>query len=123
VAKAIVYLIGVAFSLLLLRATGLLDGMFDRGNLREREKFWQETVAKEAPEGTPKSALEVLVARHGMALDCFHSSLKPPVEECRADDPASKGGGMAAHPMALQLRFTLRDEKLAKFEAGPHALK
>lgn len=121
-AKAIAYLIGVGFSLLLLRSTGLLDGMFDRSNLREREKFWQETVAREFPDGNPRNALDAFVTRHGLSVECFNPSLRPPIEECVAEDPKSKGGP-SVHPIVLNLRFTFRDAKLAKFETGTRALK
>jgi len=121
-AKAIAYLILVVFGALLLRSTGLLDGMFDRSNLKEREKFWRETVAHELADGNPRSAVDAFVARHGMSLECFHSSVRPPIEECIADDPQSKGG-TSVHPIALNLRFTFRDEKFVRFETGTHALK
>jgi hypothetical protein len=120
--KTIAYLIGVFFAVLLLRATGLLDGIFNRGNLDERAKFWEETVTRETPTGTTKGAVDALVAHYGMSLECFHSSLTPPIAECLADDPSSKGG-MSVHPAVLQLRFTFRSEKLEKFETRHHYLK
>ncbi|AXK72182.1 hypothetical protein DWG18_07730 [Lysobacter sp. TY2-98] len=120
--KAIVYLIGVAVSLLLLWSTGLVDGMFDRGNLKQRDAFWRETIAKEAPTGTSKDAVDALVGRYGMSLECFHSSLDPPIADCMADDPASKGG-TRVHPVALELRFIFHGDTLARFETNWHALK
>jgi len=122
VGKAIAYLILVAFGALLLRSTGLLDGMFDRGNLKERDKFWRETVAREVPDGNARSAVVAFVTHHGMSLECFHPSIRPPIEECVAEDPNSKGGP-SVHPLVLNLRFTFQDEKLAKFETGTRALK
>jgi hypothetical protein len=122
VGKAIAYLALVAIGVGLLHATGLFDGMFDRGNLEEREAFWKETVAREAPAGTPKATVDALVARHGMSFECFHSSVTPPIEECRADDPNSKGG-TAGHPLMLRLSFTFRGEALEKFETNPHVLR
>ncbi|HEY5852248.1 MAG TPA: hypothetical protein VIT62_15990 [Lysobacter sp.] len=120
--KAIAYLIVVAFCVLVLRSTGLFDGMFSRGNLEERASFWGETVAREAPPGTAKDKVDALVARYGMSLECFHSSVVPPVADCLADDPSSKGG-TSGHPVALQLRFSFRSEQLEKFETSPHVLQ
>jgi hypothetical protein len=120
--KAIAYLVLAVFGILLLHSTGMLDGMFSRGNLKDRTKFWEELVAREAPPGTTKNAVDALAARNGISLECFHSSLKPPIADCDADDPSSKGG-TSVHPAVLQLRFRFRDEKLEKFEAGPHYLK
>ena len=120
--KAIAYLIFVAVGLLLLGSTGLLDGMFSRGNLEDRGAFWQKTVGAEAPAGTTRSVVEALAARHNVSLECFSPPLTPPVTECRGDDPNSKGG-TAGHPVALQLNFTFHGESLAKFETSPHVLQ
>ena len=120
--KAIAYLIFAAFGALLLKSTGLLDGMFDRGNLQERAKFWDETVARDTPRDSPKSAVDALLARHHMALECFASSVRPPVADCLADDPQSRGG-TSVHPARLQLRFTFREDKLEKFASEHRFLK
>ncbi|MDI9238273.1 hypothetical protein QLQ15_05025 [Lysobacter sp. LF1] len=120
--KAIAYLVIAVVGVFLLRSTGLLDGMFSRGNLEERGKFWQDTVARETPVGTGKDRVDALVARHGMTLECFDSSLKPPVSDCLADDPASKGG-TSGHPVAVQLRFTFRSGMLEKFETSTRVLR
>jgi len=120
--KAIGYLIVLVFGVLVLRSTGLFDGMFQRSNLDEREKFWNETVARETPNGSSKGLVDALAARNGMSLECFSSSLQPPVADCIADDPASKGG-TSGHPVALQLRFTFHGESLAKFETNTHVLQ
>lgn len=120
--KAIAYLILAVVGVLLLRSTGLLDGIFDRGNLEERAGFWKETVARDAPAGSTKEAVDALVAKHGITLECFHSSLAPPVADCIGDDPGSKGG-TAGHPVVLQLRFSFTDEKLQGFETTTHVLQ
>lgn len=120
--KAIGYLIVVAIGLFLLRSTGLFDGMFSRSNWDERDTFWQKTVTAETPTGSAKSDVEALVKRHGVSLNCFTSSLRPPVVQCRGDDPSSKGG-TARHPVALQLNFTFHGESLAKFETSRHLLR
>src|SRR6476659_9151593 len=92
VGKAIVYLVAIAIFILLLRATGLLDGLFSRGNLQERDAFWQQTVGAEVPPGSTQQTVEEIMARSGVSLECCASSLSPPVTECRGDDPGSKGG-------------------------------
>ncbi|MGO4223099.1 hypothetical protein AB4Y64_14755 [Lysobacter sp. TAF61] len=120
--KAIAYLILVVVAVFFVRQTGLLDGMFSRGNLEERARFWEETVARETPNGTSRETVDALAGRHGMSLECFHSSVAPPVADCIADDPDSKGG-TSGHPVALQLRFTFRSEQLEKFETNPHVLQ
>lgn len=120
--KAVAYLVIVGFGLFLWSYTGLFDGMFSRGNIEERAKFWEATVAREAPKGTSKGVVHALAVRHGMSLECFDSSTTPPVSDCSADDPGSKGG-TSLHPVALQLRFTFRGEMLEKFETGRHILK
>lgn len=120
--KAVAYLVLVVVGFLLLRATGLLDGLSGSGNLAERDSFWQQTVAAEAPAGTSRAAVEALAARHGVVLECFASSLRPPVATCRGDDPASKGG-TSGHPVALQLDFTFHGDALATFETGRHVLQ
>ncbi|UFS68991.1 hypothetical protein LPW11_13925 [Geomonas sp. RF6] len=120
--RSVAYLILVIFGLLLWNSTGLFDGLFSRGNLEERARFWEETVGREAPKGTPKGIVDALLARQGISLECFHSSDTPPVADCIADDPNSKAG-TSLHPMALQLRFVFRDEKLEKFETHPHVLR
>ncbi|MDR6674379.1 hypothetical protein [Xanthomonas sp. 1678] len=115
-------MIVVVAGVLLLHATGLLDGMFSRGNLEERDAFWQKTVASEAPIGTAKSAVTALAAHHGVSLECFSSSLTPPLADCIGDDPSSKGG-TSGHPVALQLNFTFHGGSLAKFETSRHVLQ
>jgi hypothetical protein len=120
--KALGYLIVLIFGVFLLRSTGLFDGMFQRSNLEDRARFWEETVARETPNGTSKGVVDALAARNGMSLECFHSSLQPPIADCIADDPGSKGG-TSGHPVALQLRFTFHGESLAKFETNPHVLQ
>ena len=120
--KAIAYLIGAVVGFLLLRSTGMIDGIFTRGNVEERDAFWRKTVAAEAPVGTAKSSVEALMARHGVSLECFSSSITPPVADCIGDDASSKGG-TSGHPVALQLRFTFHGETLAKFETNRHVLQ
>jgi len=120
--KAIAYLVLVLFGVWMLGFTGLFDGMFKRSNLEERESFWNESVARDLPPGSAKVAVDAILATHGMALECFHSSIAPPVAECLADDPGSSGG-TSGHPVALQLRFTFRSERLEKFETNPHVLR
>jgi hypothetical protein len=122
VGKAIAYLVLAVVGVLLLRTTGLFDGVFDRGNMEERAGFWNETVARDAPAGTSKETVDALMAKHGIALECFHSSLAPPMADCLGDDPGSKGG-TSGHPVVLQLRFSFTDEKLQKFETTPRVLQ
>ena len=121
-AKAIAYLVLLLGAVLLLNSVGLFDGMFNRGNLKERAKFWEDVVARETPPGSSKTTVDALIARYGMTLECFHTSVTPPVVDCMANDPNSKGG-MPAHPAVLELRFTFRSEKLEKFETNSHYLK
>ncbi|MDQ1094746.1 hypothetical protein QE400_004159 [Xanthomonas sacchari] len=120
--KAIAYLIVVLVGVLLLRSTGLFDGMGNRGNLQERDAFWQKTASAEAPAGTAKAAVEALAARHGVVLDCFSSSLTPPVTECSGDDPTAKGG-TAGHPVTLRLNFTFHGDALAAFETSRRVIQ
>ena len=120
--KAVAYVIVVVFGLVLWSYSGLFDGMLDRGNLEERAKLWEGTVTREAPKGTSKGAVDAMLAKHGITLECFRSLDTPPVADCIANDPASKGG-TSLHPMALQLRFVFRGENLEKFETRPHMLK
>ncbi|MCI2261619.1 MULTISPECIES: hypothetical protein [Xanthomonas] len=120
--KAIAYLVIVLVGVLLLRSTGLFDGMFSRGNLQERDDFWQKTASAEAPVGTAKTAVEALASRHGVVLECFSSSLTPPVTECNGVDPTAKGG-TAGHPVTLQLNFTFHGDTLAAFETSRRVLQ
>ena len=117
--KAVAYLIVAVIGVLLLRSTGLFDGMFSRGNLEERDASWQKTLATEVLAGISKAAVEALAARHNVPLDCFDTSLAPPVTVCRGDDPNSKGG-TAGHPVALRLEFTFHGESLAALETDRH---
>ena len=69
--KAIAYVISAVVGILLLRATGLLDGMFSRSNMEERRQFWQETIARDLPAGARQSAVDAQVAPHGIKLELF----------------------------------------------------
>lgn len=90
--KAVAYLIVAVIGVLLLRSTGLFDGMFSRGNLEERDASWQKTLATEVLAGISKAAVEALAARHNVPLDCFDTSLAPPVTYAVATTRTPRGG-------------------------------
>lgn len=120
--KAVAYVVLTIIGVLLLRSTGLLDGMFSRGNLDDRDAFWRATVAAEVSPGTSKADVQALASRHGVVLECFTTSLQPRVETCRGDDPISKGG-TAGRPVALNLHFTFHADAFAEFETSRRMLR
>lgn len=121
-ARAIAFLIATLCAFLLLRSTGLTDGMFTRGNLPARDAFWHKAVADDAPAGASMAQVMAITRKHQISLECFNASLEPPVNECRGVDPLSKGG-TSSHAVALQLIFIFTGERLTKFETSRRVLK
>lgn len=119
--KAIAYLVIVFVGAMLLQASGIFDGMFS-SNLEKRSEYWRETVAREAPQGASRTVVDALMARHGMSLECFYTSVRPPVMKCHADDITAKGG-MGKHPLTLSLTFTFNSDQLQMFGSSPRVLR